>query len=62
MGVIRTIAEEELVVAILEWIKQKTDQFTKHRGRFVFYPVLRQLWFILANMMEGFVTKVIKNI
>lgn len=66
MGAIRLIAaEEELVVAIFEWLKLKSDQFPEHRDfvrcfknhqvKLAFYPVLSQFRFILADMAEGFV-------
>ncbi len=66
MGAIRLIAaEEELVVAIFEWLKLKSDQFPEHRDfvrrfknhqvKLAFYPVFSQLRFILADMAEGFV-------
>jgi hypothetical protein len=66
MGAIRLIAaEEELVVAIFEWLKLKSDQFPEHRDfvrrfknhqvKLAFYPVFSQFRFILADMAEGFV-------
>ncbi len=66
MGAIRIIAaEEELVVAIFEWLKLKSDQFPVHRDfvkrfknhqvKLAFYPVLCQFRFILADMATGFV-------
>lgn len=66
MGAIRLIAaEEELVVAIFEWLKLKSDQFPQHRDfvrrfknhqvKLAFYPVFSQFRFILADMAEGFV-------
>lgn len=66
MGAIRLIAsEEELVVAIFEWLKLKSDQFPEHEDfvrrfknhqvKLAFYPVLSQFKFILADMAEGFV-------
>lgn len=66
MGAIRLIAaEEELVVAIFEWLKLKSDKFPEHTDfvrrfknhqvKLAFYPVLSQFRFILADMAEGFV-------
>ena len=66
MGTIRLIAaEEELVVAIFEWLKLRADQFPEHRDfvrrfknhqvKLSFYPVLSQFRFILADMANGFV-------
>ncbi len=66
MGAIRLIAaEEELVVAIFEWLKLKSDKFPEHSDfvrrfknhqvKLAFYPVLSQFRFILADMAEGFV-------
>lgn len=66
MGAIRLIAaEEELVVAIFEWLKLKADKFPEHRDfvrrfknhqvKLAFYPVLSQFRFILADMADGFV-------
>lgn len=63
MGAIRLIAgEEELVVAIFEWLKLHKDDFPEHKdfvGKFknhmvklAFYPVLRQFRFILSGMFE----------
>jgi hypothetical protein len=64
MGAIRLIAaEEELVVAIFEWLKLKSDKFPEHTDfvrrfknhqvKLAFYPVLSQFRFILADMAEG---------
>jgi len=66
LGAIRLIAaEEELVVAILEWLKLKSDKFPEHTDfvrrlknhqvKLAFYPVLSQFRFILADMAVGFV-------
>lgn len=66
MGAIRLIAaEEELVVAIFEWLKLKSEHFPEHRDfvrrfknhqvKLAFYPTLSQFRFILADMAEGFV-------
>ncbi|WGD50977.1 hypothetical protein QA641_36265 [Bradyrhizobium sp. CB1650] len=65
MGAIRLIAaEEELVVAIFEWLKLKEEQFPEHRDfvrkfknhvvKLSFYPVLSQFRFIISDMMKGF--------
>ena len=67
MGAIRLIAaEEELVVAIFEWLKLNSDSFPEHRdfvGKFknhvvklAFYPALLQFRFILGGMLEHGVT------
>ena len=66
MGAIRLIAaEEELVVAIFEWLKLNEDRFPEH-GDFVrkfknhivklaFYPTLAQFRFIFGDMLtQGF--------
>lgn len=66
MGVIRLIAaEEELVVAIFEWLKLKSEKFPEHSDfvrrfknhqvKLAFYPVLSQFRFILGDIAEGFV-------
>lgn len=63
MGAIRLIAgEEELVVAIFEWLKLNPEHFPEHKdfvGKFknhvvklAFYPVLRQFRFVLSDMLE----------
>jgi hypothetical protein len=63
MGAIRLIAgEEELVVAIFEWLKLNEEQFPEHRDfvrkfknhvvKLSFYPVLSQIRFILQDMLE----------
>lgn len=66
MGAIRLIAaEEELVVAIFEWLKIKEDKFPEHRDfvrkfknhvvKLAFYPTLAQFRFILGDMLsQGF--------
>ncbi|MBY3343651.1 hypothetical protein [Rhizobium laguerreae] len=67
MGAIRLIAaEEELVVAIFEWLKLNADSFHEHRDfvskfknhvvKLAFYPVLLQFRFILGGMLEHGVT------
>lgn len=66
MGVIRLIAaEEELVVAIFEWLKLNEDRFPEHKDfvrksknhvvKLAFYPTLAQFRFILADILaRGF--------
>lgn len=67
MGVIRLIAgEEELVVAIFEWLKLNDKIFPEHKdfvGKFknhivklAFYPVLRQFRFVIGGMLTDGVT------
>jgi len=67
MGAIRLIAaEEELVVAIFEWIKLKSESFPEHMDfvrkfknhvvKLAFYPVLFQFRHILGGMIEHGVT------
>lgn len=62
MGVIRLIAaEEELVVAIFEWLKLKAEHMPQHRDfiskyknhtvKLAFHPVLSQLRWVLADML-----------
>lgn len=64
MGVIRLIAaEEELVVAIFEWIKLNAQhlpehgdfigRYKNHRVKLAFYPVLSQLGFVLGGMLTN---------
>jgi hypothetical protein len=64
MGAIRLIAaEEELVVAIFEWLKLKEDQFPENKDfvrkfknhvvKLAFYPVLAQFRFILSDMLKN---------
>lgn len=64
MGVIRLIAaEEELVVAIFEWIKLNAQhlpehgdfvgKYKNHRVKLAFYPVLSQLGFVLGDMFSN---------
>jgi len=74
MGAIRLIAgEEELVVAIFEWLKLKEDQFPEHKDfvrkfkshvvKMSFYPVLSQFRFILADMLkDGFTLEGLEGI
>ena len=61
MGAIRLIAaEEELVVAIFEWLKLNEDHFPEHKDfirkfknhvvKLAFYPTLAQFRFILSDM------------
>jgi hypothetical protein len=66
MGAIRLIAaEEELVVAIFEWLKLNDKRFPEHRDfvrkfknhivKLAFYPTLVQFRFILEGMIkDGF--------
>lgn len=67
MGIIRFIAgEEELVVAIFEWLKLNGKVFPEHKdfvGKFknhivklAFYPVLRQFRFVVGNMLTDGIT------
>jgi hypothetical protein len=67
MGVIRMIAaEEELVVAIFEWLKLSADEmpehgdfirrFKNHPVKLTFYPVLSQFRFILGDILTNGVT------
>ena len=64
MGVIRLIAaEEELVVAIFEWIKLNAQhlpehgdfigKYKNHRAKLAFYPVLSQLRFVLEGVLSN---------
>lgn len=63
MGAIRCIAaEEELVVAIFEWLKINADKlpahqdfirrFKNHQVKLAFYPVLSQFRFVLSDIYE----------
>ncbi|MBC7103545.1 MAG: hypothetical protein H5U13_10070 [Parvibaculum sp.] len=63
MGAVRLIAaEEELVVAVFEWLKLNSDSFPEHRDfvrkfknhlvKLSFYPVLLQFRFVLSDMIE----------
>lgn len=63
MGAIRCIAaEEELVVAIFEWLKlneasvpEHADfikRYKNHRVKLAFYPVLSQIRFVLGDMLK----------
>jgi len=65
MGAIRLVAaEEELVVAIFEWLKLNAEHMPEHKdfvGKFKnhvvklsFYPVLQQFRVIIEGMFEGF--------
>lgn len=66
MGAIRLIAaEEELVVAIFEWLKLNEDRFPEHKDfvrkfknhvvKLAFYPTLAQFRFILSDVLtQGF--------
>jgi hypothetical protein len=67
MGAIRCIAaEEELVVAIFEWLKLNSDKvpehsdfirkYKNHRVKLAFYPVLSQLRFAIGGMLEQGIT------
>lgn len=64
MGAIRLIAaEEELVVAIFEWIKLNAQhlpehgdfigKYKNHRVKLAFYPVLSQLGIVLSGMLSN---------
>lgn len=65
MGAIRLIAaEEELVVAIFEWLKLNDDKFPEYKDfvrkfknhvvKLSVYPVVAQFRFILGNMLKSF--------
>ena len=66
MGAIRLIAaEEELVVAIFEWLKLNAESFREHKDfvrkyknhvvKLAFYPVLLQFRFVVGDMLrDGF--------
>jgi hypothetical protein len=67
MGAIRCIAaEEELVIAIFEWVKLNADKVPEHRDfigrgknhrvKLAFYPVLSQLWFAIGDMLVNGIT------
>lgn len=67
MGVIRLIAaEEELVVAIFEWLKLNAAHMPHHKDfigmyknhvvKLAFYPVLSQLGWVLAEFLEHGIT------
>lgn len=67
MGAIRCIAaEEELVVAIFEWLKLNADKapehrdfiarYKNHRVKLAFYPVLSQFRFVLSDMLVNGIT------
>ena len=67
MGAIRLIAaEEELVVAIFEWLKLNAAAMPEHsdfigrsknhRVKLAFYPVLSQFRFVLADMVTHGIT------
>ena len=67
MGAIRCIAaEEELVVAIFEWLKLNADKVPEHRDfiyrhknhrvKLAFYPVLSQLRFAIGDMLTDGLT------
>lgn len=73
MGAIRLIAaEEELVVAIFEWLKLKADKFPEHQDfvrrfknhqvKLAFYPVLSQFRFILVDLADGFVLEGLEGV
>ncbi|MET4115914.1 hypothetical protein ABIB85_005150 [Bradyrhizobium sp. JR1.5] len=64
-GAVRLIAaEEELVVAIFEWLKLNDDKFPEHRDfvrkfknhvvKLSVYPVIAQFRFILGDMLKNF--------
>lgn len=65
MGAIRLIAaEEELVVAIFEWLKLNDDKYPEHKDfvrkfknhvvKLSVYPVIAQFRFILGDMLKSF--------
>lgn len=67
MGFIRLIAaEEELVVALFEWLKLNAKflpdhsdfirRYKDHRVKLAFYPVLSQLQFVLSDMLRHGIT------
>jgi hypothetical protein len=67
MGAIRCIAaEEELVVAIFEWLKLNAAKVPEHQDfirryknhyvKLAFYPVLSQFRFVLGDMLEDGIT------
>lgn len=67
MGAIRLVAaEEELVVAIFEWMKLNELHFPEHKDfvrkfkshvvKLAFYAVLRQFRFVLSGMLENGIT------
>lgn len=67
MGTIRFIAgEEELVVALFEWLKLNDNIFPEHKDfvrkfknhivKLAFYPVLRQFRFVIGGMLTDGVT------
>lgn len=67
MGAIRCIAaEEELVVALFEWLKLNTDKVSRHSDfirkyrnhpvKLSFYPVLSQFRFVLQDMLRQGIT------
>lgn len=67
MGAIRCIAaEEELVVAIFEWLKLNVERVPEHQDfirkyknhyvKLAFYPVLSQFRFVLQDMLKGGIT------
>lgn len=67
MGAIRLIAgEEELVVAIFEWLKLNENLFPEHQDfvkkfknhavKLAFYPVLSQFRFIVTDIHESGIT------
>ncbi|QBK29785.1 hypothetical protein [Roseitalea porphyridii] len=74
MGAIRLIAaEEELVVAIFEWLKLNEDRFPEHRDfvrkfknhvvKLSFYPTLAQFRFILGDMLaHGFTMEGLEDV
>lgn len=73
MGAIRLIAaEEELVVAIFEWLKLKEDKYPDHKEfvrkfknhvvKLTFYPVLLQFRFIIGDMLKGFGLKGLEHL
>lgn len=74
MGAIRLIAgEEELVVAIFEWIKLNEKDYPEHRDfvrkfknhtvKLAFYPVLAQIRFVMGDMLtDGIVMEGLEEI
>lgn len=74
MGAIRCIAaEEELVVALFEWLKLNSTKVPKHEDfirkfknhyvKLAFYPVLSQFKFVLSDMLaQGLTTDGLEDV